>query len=73
MRVFNIRNALVGWLTMELGKRALQAKTKRLQPWRKEAKRGFPWRMFAAGAAGAVGVAWLTRKVAGDGEEAPPE
>jgi hypothetical protein len=61
MRVLNIRNAIIGWVTMELGKRALKRQVQRL-PWTKQ-KREYPWRLFVAGAAGAIGLAWLTRKV----------
>jgi hypothetical protein len=71
MRVLNIRNAIVGWVTMELGKRALKRQLRRL-PWRTQ-KRTVPWRMLVAGAAGAVGMAWLTRKLTAGGDDTPGE
>ena len=71
MRVLNIRNAVVGWMTMEVGKRVIRHKVERMTPWRTR-KSGGRGRAGAAVAGFAVvaGGAWLARRLTGGDDSA---
>jgi hypothetical protein len=66
-----IRNAVIGWATMEIGKRVIASKLARVMPWRRR-KRSGKGRVGAAVAGFTVvaGGAWLARRLTG-GDESP--
>jgi|RhiMetdeSRZDD1v2_1073273.scaffolds.fasta_scaffold703924_1 hypothetical protein len=70
MGIMKIRHAVIGWATMEIGKRVIKRKMAQLQPWRRP-KRGGKGRLGAAVAGFTVvaGGAWLVRRLTGGGDD----
>jgi len=71
MGVMKVRHAVVGWMTMEIGKRVIRHKVERLTPWRtrKSSGRGRAGAAMA-GFAVVAGGAWLARRLTGGDDSA---
>jgi hypothetical protein len=71
MSIFNRRNAVMGWLSWVVAKRALKKKAKDAVPGTVEGSKRPNRGAIATGLAAVVGVLWFWRKKSSD-DELPP-
>lgn len=71
MGIFNKRNAVVGWLALAVGKRAVKQKAKAAKPSFDSETRKPNKSAIALGVAGLVGTLAFWKKRSGGGDEPP--
>jgi hypothetical protein len=71
-RIFNRRNAVLGWVAWIVAKRQLRKKAKEAVPFVEEEPRRGRLASLALGILTAVGIVYLWRKLRGGGEDEAP-